>query len=128
MERKTRIDWNSTEDAILNISLKKPKKKNWNKIFYNLKNRNIKQLKARWMRWKHNKVKKKIWSLSEDLNLLFKSNFVQNFSFIKICVFKRTHWQSFFRQIILLDLKFFKKEKKKRKTRYQNFNSHFIKT
>jgi hypothetical protein len=115
MENKKRIDWNPNEDALLNISVKKSRKKNWNKIFYNLQNRNINQLKARWMKWKHNKVKKKIWSLLEDSKLLFQSNFVQNFSFIKICVYKRTHWQCFFRKIILFEIKFFKKLEKKEK-------------
>lgn len=128
MENKTRIDWTSDEDTLLNISVKKSRKKNWNKIFYNLQNRNIKQLKTRWMRWKHIKVKKKIWNLLEDSKLLLQSNLFQKFFFIKIPVYKRTPWQCFFRKIILLEIKFSKKKKNKRKTGFKIFNSHFIRT
>ena len=124
MENKTRIHWSSNEDTLLNISVKKSRKKNWNKIFYNLQNRGIKQLKARWMRWKHYKVKKKNWCLLEDSKLLFRSNFVQNFCFLKIFVHKRTPWQCFFRKIIFLEIKFFKKKKKKKKNKNRKF--HFL--
>ena len=109
METQQRINWNFDQDNLLNLSLEKSKKKNWNKIFYSLQNKNIKGKKARWMGWKHGMVKKENWNFLEDSMILYQIKFIVNYFNIKFSCKKRTIWQCFFRKAIILDLLFVKR-------------------
>ena len=107
MKTQARIDWNFNQDNLLKISVQKSKKKNWKKIFYNLHGKDTKNIKARWMRWKHGKVKKRNWSLLEDLTIIYQMKFIRNDSYKNFSCNKRTTWQCFFRKMIFLAVKLF---------------------